>query len=95
MRAEKQKQAIANMERGYNRPHAGKSESRIEHGRSESVQALVQSLNESNDHVIMHSIDYKVEYEEDMKDDLDAAESLRRAKSSHSNKSSKSSRTRR
>lgn len=76
---EKQKQAIATMERGYNRPQAGKTKSRVEHGRSESIQALVQSL---TDHVILHSIDYKVEYEEP-RDELDI-ESLSRLGSSHS-----------
>lgn len=60
---EKQKQAIATMERGHNRPHAGKVQSRVEHGRSESIQGLTGD-------VILHSIDYKVEYE-DVTDDLD------------------------
>ncbi|KEF54904.1 uncharacterized protein A1O9_09347 [Exophiala aquamarina CBS 119918] len=77
--SEKQKQAIANIERGYNRPHAGKTESRIEHHRSESIQALVRDL---DDHVILHSIDYKVEYEE-QRDELDF-ESLGRLGSSRS-----------
>jgi hypothetical protein len=71
---EKQKQAIAAMERGHNRPHAGKVESRVEHGRSESIQGLT-------DDVILHSIDYRVEYE-DMRDDLDF-DSFERLQSSH------------
>ncbi|KIV86603.1 hypothetical protein PV11_02203 [Exophiala sideris] len=54
---EKQRQAAANMERGYNRPHATKARSKVENDRSESVKGLT-------DDVILHTIDYKVEYED-------------------------------
>ncbi|KAI1615347.1 hypothetical protein EDD36DRAFT_186931 [Exophiala viscosa] len=54
---EKQRQAAASMERGYNRPHATKARSKVENDRSESVKGLT-------DDVILHTIDYKVEYED-------------------------------
>lgn len=54
---EKQRQAAANMERGYNRPMATKARSKVENDRSESVKGLT-------DDVILHTIDYKVEYED-------------------------------
>ncbi|KIW99382.1 uncharacterized protein Z518_11370 [Rhinocladiella mackenziei CBS 650.93] len=54
---EKQKQAVTNMELGYNRPHATKASSKVEMDRSESVKGLT-------DDVILHTIDYKVEYED-------------------------------
>lgn len=59
--AEKQKQALTNMELGYNRPQATKASSKIEMDRSESVRGLT-------DDVIMHTIDYRVEYEDPNRD---------------------------
>ncbi|KAL6251537.1 hypothetical protein RBB50_001746 [Rhinocladiella similis] len=58
---EKQKEAVTAMERGYNRPHATKASSRVENDRSESVKGLT-------DDVILHTIDYKVEYEDQQSD---------------------------
>lgn len=63
-RAEKQQQAIDDMERGHNRPRAAKVESRVEHGRSESNQCLT-------DDGILRYIDYRVEYEDVMDLDMD------------------------
>lgn len=60
---ERQNQAISDMERGHNRPRVVKVESKIEHGRSESNQYLT-------DDVILHYIDYRLEYE-DVSDDID------------------------
>lgn len=54
---EKQRQAVTNMEMGYNRPNATKASSKVENDRSESVKGLT-------DDVILHTIDYKVEYED-------------------------------
>ncbi|EXJ91508.1 hypothetical protein A1O3_00056 [Capronia epimyces CBS 606.96] len=54
---EKQEQALTTMELGYNRPQATKASSKVEIDRSESIEGLT-------DDVIMHSIDYKVEYED-------------------------------
>ncbi|KAK5240769.1 hypothetical protein LTR40_013608, partial [Exophiala xenobiotica] len=45
------------MERGYNRPNATKASSKVENDRSESVKGLT-------DDIILHTIDYKVEYED-------------------------------
>ncbi|KIW44215.1 uncharacterized protein PV06_05242 [Exophiala oligosperma] len=58
---EKQKEAVTAMERGYNRPHATKASSKVENDRSESVKGLT-------DDVILHTIDYKVEYEDQQSD---------------------------
>lgn len=61
MWAEKQKQVLENMELGYNRPQATKARSKVEMDRSESVKGLT-------DDVILHTIDYKVEYEDPTRD---------------------------
>ncbi|KAK5462700.1 hypothetical protein LTS15_002412 [Exophiala xenobiotica] len=63
--AEKQREAVNTMERGYNRPNATKASSKVENDRSESVKGLT-------DDIILHTIDYKVEYE-DHHNDPDAA----------------------
>ncbi|KAK5302780.1 hypothetical protein LTR99_005737 [Exophiala xenobiotica] len=55
--AEKQREAVNTMERGYNRPNATKASSKVENDRSESVKGLT-------DDIILHTIDYKVEYED-------------------------------
>jgi hypothetical protein len=57
MWGEKQRKAVSDMERGHNRPNATKASSKVEMDRSESVKGLT-------DDVIMHTIDYKVEYED-------------------------------
>ncbi|KIW13772.1 hypothetical protein PV08_08963 [Exophiala spinifera] len=57
MLGEKQKEAVTAMERGYNRPHATKASSKVENDRSDSVKGLT-------DDIILHTVDYKVEYED-------------------------------
>lgn len=58
---EKQREAVNTMERGYNRPNATKGSSKVENDRSESVKGLT-------DDIILHTIDYKVEYEDQHSD---------------------------